>query len=114
MSKSNRNAAISNLEVKTGRRVDPSFEARDKTLCFILSESEKDSVDRLAFCMNITRSGLLAKIVTSFVEAAEIQSTQKTMDEKIMSYLAECRAAIKKRNVIATDLIKQKRNQSHE
>ena len=56
--------------VKTGRRVNPAIDGpRDNTVCFMLSDGEKLSVDRLAFCMNITRSGLLAKIVAEFVTA---------------------------------------------
>src|SRR5205823_5157867 len=56
--------------VKTGRRENPAINGpRDRTVCFMLSEPEKDSVDRLAFCMHLTRSGILANIVAEFVAA---------------------------------------------
>jgi hypothetical protein len=92
--------------VKTGRRVNPAIDGpRDNTVCFMLSDGEKLSVDRLAFCMNITRSGLLAKIVAEFVTAAAGSKQGREAEKKLMAYLAECRKAVKKRGDLAASFI---------
>ena len=70
---------------------------RDKTLCFMLSENEKRDVDCLAGCMSITRSGLLAKIVSEFVLAATDTERMEESEEELLAYLAECRKAAKLR-----------------
>jgi hypothetical protein len=79
--------------VKTGRR--NLIEPRDRTLCFMLSESEKLDVDCLAFCINITRSGLLSKIVSDFILAAKDGEKMKKAEKDLLAYLAECREAAK-------------------
>jgi hypothetical protein len=92
--------------VKTGRRVNPAINGpRDNTVCFMLSDGEKLSVDRLAFCMNITRSGLLAKIVTEFVTAVSGSKQGREAEKKLMAYLGECREAFKKRGELAARFI---------
>ena len=92
--------------VKTGRRVNPAIDGpRDNTVCFMLSDGEKLSVDRLAFCMNITRSGLLARIVAEFVMAAAGSKQGREAEKKLMAYLAECREAFKKRGELAASVV---------
>ena len=92
--------------VKTGRRVNPAIDGpRDNTVCFMLSDGEKLSVDRLAFCMNITRSGLLANIVAEFVMAAAGSKQGREAEKKLMAYLAGCREAVKKRGDLAASFI---------
>ena len=71
----------------------------------MLSNGEKLSVDRLAFCMNITRSGLLAKIVADFVTAAEGSRQGREAERKLAAYLTECREARKKRGELAARFI---------
>ena len=85
--------------VKTGRR--SMIEPRDKTLCFMLSESEKHDVDCLAFCMNITRSGLLAKVVSEFIASAWDEERMKQSEKELLVYLAQCREAAKERRKFA-------------
>jgi hypothetical protein len=92
--------------VKTGRRANPAIDGpRDKTVCFMLSDGEKLSVDRLAFCMNITRSGLLAKIVAEFVTASAGSKQGREAEKQLAAYLTECREAIKKRGELAASFI---------
>ena len=91
--------------VKTGRRVNPDIEPRDRTVCFMLGEGEKAAVDRLAFCINLTRSGLLAKIVTQFIEAAEGSKVGAEAEKALIEYLEECRGAVQKRGASAKEWI---------
>jgi len=107
-------APLEEVGVKTGRRENPTIDGpRDRTVCFMLSETEKHSVDRLAFCVHLTRSGILAKIVTNFVAATENSRSGRTAEEELAAYLAECRGAVKKRGAFADKtLASNKENQS--
>ena len=88
--------------VRTGRRENPAINGpRDRTVCFMLSEAEKQTVDRLAFCVHLTRSGLLANVVTQFVTAAENTKTGRAAEKALLAYLNECRAAVGKRGAFA-------------
>ena len=92
--------------VKTGRRENPSIDGpRDRTVCFMLSEAEKESVDRVAFCVNLTRSGLLSNIVVPFIVAAEGGKHGKTAEKELVAYLGECRRAVVKRCALADKTI---------
>ena len=92
--------------VKTGRREIPKMEQpRDNTVCFMLSEGEKLAVDRLAFCLHLTRSGVLARIVTEFVTAAEDSKAGRNAEKQLAAYLAECREAVKKRGTFADETL---------
>jgi hypothetical protein len=74
----------------------------------MLSGGEKLAVDRLAFCMNITRSGLLANVVAEFVAAASGKKEQRKAEARLVSYLAECRRAADKRGPMAEEFVKNK------
>jgi len=88
----------SGVETKTGRRPNPTIDGpRDQTVCFMFSKGEKLTVDRLAYCMNITRSGLLAMIAADFVEAAKGSREGVKAEARLQAYLAECRKSLKKR-----------------
>jgi hypothetical protein len=94
--------------VKTGRRENPAIDGpRDKTVCFMLSEQEKQAVDRVAFCMHLTRSGVLANVAAMFVSAAGSGTTAKKSEQKLRDYLTECRKAVKKRGAFADKTIKE-------
>jgi hypothetical protein len=67
----------------------------------MLSTGEKFSLDRLAFCMNLTRSGLLANVVAEFVEAAEGGKSGRDAARRLEAYLIECRNAVSKRGDMA-------------
>lgn len=95
-------ASPSRESIKTGRRENPTIDGpRDKTVCFMLSEDEKRAVDRVAFCVHLTRSGLLAKIVASFIAATENGNAAKAAEKQLTACLKECRAAVAKRGAFA-------------
>jgi hypothetical protein len=98
---------LGELGVKTGRRGNPAIDGpRDQTVCFMLSDGEKLAVDRLAFCMNITRSGILANMVADFVVAAGGGREGGEAERKLLGYLAECRKAVKARGELAQKTIR--------
>src|ERR1035441_820648 len=91
-------AVVTEAEPKTGRRPNPTIDGpRDQTVCFMLSKGEKLAVDRLAYCMNITRSGLLAAIASEFVEAAKGSKDGVEAEKQLVAHLAKCRGSLKKR-----------------
>ncbi len=93
-------------EVRTGRRNNPTINGpRDRTVCFMLSEAEKESVDRLAFCMHLTRSGILANVVTQFVTATAGTKQGRAAEKALAAYSAECRKAVIKRGAFADETI---------
>jgi hypothetical protein len=92
--------------IKTGRRENPAINGpRDRTVCFMLSEAEKDYVDRLGFCVQLTRSGILANLVTMFVAAADAGSAGRKAQKKLAEYVIECRDALKRRGAFADKTI---------
>jgi len=89
---------VPGVETKTGRRPNPTIDGpRDNTVCLMLSDGEKLALDRLAFCEQITRSGILAKIVADFVIAAGGSKQGRESEKRLMAFLAECRKSLKKR-----------------
>lgn len=92
--------------VKTGRRPNPSIDGpRDNTVCFMLSDGEKLAVDRLAFCLNVTRSGLLANVVAEFVAASSGSTPGREAEKRLRAYLEDCRQAYKKRGAFAAKAV---------
>jgi hypothetical protein len=71
----------------------------------MLSDGEKLAVDRLAFCLNITRSGMLAKLVAEFVASTELSKQGRLAEERLFAYLDECRNAVKKRGKMAAEFV---------
>jgi hypothetical protein len=71
----------------------------------MLSDGEKLAVDRLAFCMNITRSGILANIVADFVMAAGGLKQGRAAEKRLTTYLAACREAVKQRGKFAAKAV---------
>ncbi|HEX5400146.1 MAG TPA: hypothetical protein VFY06_13960 [Verrucomicrobiae bacterium] len=89
---------VAGAEPRTGRRPNPTIDGpRDQTVCFMLSRGEKVAVDRLAYCVNITRSGLLSKIAADFVEAAKGGRDGAKAQAQLLAYLDECQKSLKKR-----------------
>ena len=56
-------------------------------------------MDRLAFCMNVTRSGVLANMVARFVTATEATKQGRASEKALAEYLTECRKAVNKGGV---------------
>lgn len=68
MGMTNRRKPVADDHVRSGRRLAVDIDApRDRTVCFMVSEDEKQAIDALAGCLNRTRSSVLTKIVTAFV-----------------------------------------------
>ena len=95
-------------KVRTGRRVNPAIDGpRDNTVCFMLSDGEKFNLDRLAFCLNLTRSGVLSNIVAEFVTATEGNKEGRQAAKRLEAYLKECRDAVKRRGDFATKSLQE-------
>ena len=93
-------------QMKTGRRENPAIDGpRDNTVCFMLSDGEKLALDRLAFCEQITRSGILAKIAADFVVAADGSKSGREAEKRLLAYLAQCRQSFKKRGKQAAEMV---------
>ena len=57
--------------VRSGRRMAVDIEApRDRTVCFTVSDDERDAIDQVAAMLRRTRSSVLTRIVIGFVEDA--------------------------------------------
>lgn len=55
--------------IRSGRRLAVDIDApRDRTVCFMVSEDERQAIDELAACLSRTRSAVLTKIVNAFVD----------------------------------------------
>ena len=70
-----------------------------------MSEAERVDVDRLAFCLNLTRSGELATIVARFLDASGEPEKAKGAEKDLRAYLAHCRKEGKMRSAPAADSI---------
>jgi len=83
--------------IRTGRRRFVDFDAapRDRTVCFTVSDDERDSIDRLAALMGRTRSAVLTRIVTSFVADCSAGDNP----EQVLSLFHEYRAAMPLSNI---------------
>lgn len=71
----------------------------------MLSELEKNSVDRLGLCMQLTRSGILANIVSQFVAATADSKHGRAAEKALAAYLSECRQAVASRGAFADKTI---------
>ena len=72
----------------------------------MLSEAERVDVDRLAFCLNLTRLlRVLAKIVATFVDASGEAEKAKEAEKELRAYLAHCRKEVKLRGALASESI---------
>lgn len=85
---------------KTGRR--PSEERatpRDKTICFMVSEDEKVAVDTMGVCMRLTRSAILAKIISLYLESTDESKSEndhKASEKELLQFIKKGREALKK------------------
>ena len=78
---------------RTGRRKAVDIDSpRDKSLCFMVSEEEKHSIDLIGMGINKTRSALLARIVNTFAEGVFSESEDSI--EALISFQKECREMI--------------------
>jgi hypothetical protein len=105
--------AANQMKVRTGRRPNPAIDGpRRSTVCMMLSEGEKFAVDRLALCMNITRSGLLADIVADFVFAADGTKQSRQAEKRLLARLLECRKGVKNNGDFAAKTLQAMKGKS--
>jgi hypothetical protein len=72
----------------------------------MLSDGEKVAVDRVAFCMHRTRSGVLANVAAQFVAATGKGKKAREAKQALFQYLAECQKAIRRRGALADKAMK--------
>lgn len=74
-------------------------EPRSSTVCFTLTETEKNSVDALSHCINLRRSAILTEIVTRFMSAA--QSPRGTAKRTaLLDFLEDCQEQIQEKRAV--------------
>ena len=84
------------VRARSGRRFAVDIDSpRDRTVCFTVSEEERVAVDKLAGCLNRTRSSVLTRIVTAFV--ADWRDGDEP--ERVLGLFREYRAAVKKNQI---------------
>ncbi|MEO0797300.1 MAG: hypothetical protein AAFX93_19275 [Verrucomicrobiota bacterium] len=79
------------------RKVSEMDSPRDKTVCFMLSEEEKKAVDTLGICTRLTRSALLAKITTLFIQSTDESRSikeQKESQKELTAFIKEIRETV--------------------
>ena len=82
--------------IRSGRRLAVDIDApRDRTVCFTVSEDERQAIDALAGCLSRTRSSVLTKIVTAFVADWE----EGDEPERILGLFREYRAPMTKNQI---------------
>jgi len=82
---------------RTGRRrfVDMGISPRNKTVCFMVSEEEKEAIDQIGFVLGRTRSAMLTQIVTGFTGAVFDADNFDERSKELVAYLEECRELIR-------------------
>jgi len=81
--------------VKTGRRLAVNIDSpRDRTVCFMVSEEEKQAIDEIGVVIGRTRSAVLTRIVTSFVSSAFDDSGSADIWDDLTKFRDECRIAL--------------------
>lgn len=79
--------------IRSGRRLAADIDTpRDRTVCFMVSEDERQAIDELAGCLSRTRSSVLTKIVTAFV--ADWKDSDEP--ERVLELFREYRAPMTK------------------
>ena len=88
---SDRQRFLAEERIRTGRRMAADMDTpRDKTVCMLVTEAEKQEIDDLAVRLSRTRSAVLAKIVTAFVADA----SEGGEPARLLELFGECREAM--------------------
>lgn len=88
-------ASYPDRPVKTGRRLAVDIDSpRDRTVCFMVSEEEKQAIDEIGVAVGRTRSAVLTRIVTSFVSSAFEDSGSPEIWDELTEFRNECRDAL--------------------
>lgn len=82
---------------RSGRRLAVDIDApRDRTVCFMVSEDERESIDDLSACLSRTRSSVLTRIVTAFVS----DWNEGDQPERILALFREYRTPLTKPQIL--------------
>ena len=85
--------------IRTGRRKAVDIDApRDKTVCFMVSEEEKQAIDMIGLGINRTRSALLTRIVNTFAEGVLEPESAADLAKELIAFQVECREALQNSN----------------
>lgn len=85
--------------IRTGRRKAVDMDApRDKTVCFMVSESEKTQIDLVGVGIKRTRSALLTRIVSTFVDGVMAEGEDQDHSAELVEFMRECREAMSTSN----------------
>ena len=81
----------------SGRRKAVDIDSpRDKTVCFMVSEEEKQSIDHLCVSLGKTRSSILTRIVTSFLCGVTDRDRAEDSIAELKQFLEESQTAFAK------------------
>lgn len=91
---------------RTGHRPgrDPD-DPRNTTVCFMVSETERDMIDALGFCTNRRRSAILTQIVTTFIDGAKSGEGYIQARKDLLAFLKECRDAVEAKPDLVKSLL---------
>jgi hypothetical protein len=76
---------------RPGRNPD---EPRNSTVCFMVTEHEKATIDALSHCIHLRRSAILTEIVTRFLVAAQSPIRSGAKRTALFDFLEECQEQI--------------------
>ncbi|MBK1830903.1 hypothetical protein JIN77_09210 [Verrucomicrobiaceae bacterium R5-34] len=71
---------------------------RDKTVCFMVSETEKNQIDLVGVGIKRTRSALLTRIVSTFVDGVMAEDEWQAHADELSAFMHECREAMSESN----------------
>ncbi|MCA9067287.1 MAG: hypothetical protein KDA84_00080 [Planctomycetaceae bacterium] len=69
---------------------------RDRTVCFMVSEEEREAIDEISLAIGRTRSAILTRIATGFVSAVYDGGAESESWSELRAFLADCERAISK------------------
>jgi hypothetical protein len=89
---------------RPGRRPD---EPRNSTVCFTVTEHERNTIDALSHCIHKRRSAILTEIVTRFMAAA--QSPRGALKRTaLLDFLEECQEEIQTKRALFDSITGEK------
>lgn len=99
MGMTNQRNSLPDNRIRSGRRLAVDIDApRDRTVCLMVSEDERQSIDELSACLSRTRSSVLTRIVTAFVA----DWNDGNDPERILALFREYRAPNTKKQTLKT------------
>lgn len=90
---------------RPGRNPD---EPRNYTVCFMVTEQEKATIDALSHCINLRRSAILTEIVTRFLAAVQSPNRGGVKRTALADFLEECQEQIGEKQKLFASLLSEK------